>query len=156
MLINGYTSARSGLMPTILILLAASCLAAAAADSPISPEIRPERFYPSEMAISSWAATNSFGGSRTEAYRHNDQEVLVAFRHFTSTAPSADISFFIQDRDRWKLVLWYPLRGEESKIEKKKDGLQVIAYDYKRKKWVKRLFVPYDALFPALFKLGDL
>jgi hypothetical protein len=137
-----------------MILLAASCLAVAAADSPKSPEVRPDRFYPSESAIYSWAVTNSFGGARIETYWHNDQKVVVALRRFTSTVPSTDICFFTQHEDRWKLVLWYPLRGEESKIVRKRDGLQVLAYDYKHKKWVERLFIPYDALFPALFKLG--
>ena len=114
---------------------------------PYAPDIRPERSYPSETAITAWARVFAFGGAWTKTYEQDQQKIIVAFRSFTSGVESTDLSFFVQDGDQWKLVLWYPVRGENLQIEQQEHGLQVYTYDYKQKKKLNRLFISYDALF---------
>jgi hypothetical protein len=133
-------------MRLLILLFLCTGLTAVGADLPYPPDIRPELSYPSQDAIAAWAAKVSFGGAWTEVYKHDKQKIVVAFRCFSSGVNTTDLSFFVPDGDHWKLVLWYPVRGEAMKIEQQKEGLQITGFDYQQNKRVNRLFIPYDAL----------
>ena len=133
-------------MRTILILFLFTFGRSLAADSAKSADVRPALSYPSQAAISQWA-TNAFGGSRIDLYKHNAGEVLVVWRSFTSGVTTSDLCFFVQSRNRWKLALWYPVRGEGLKTEERGDGIDILYYDAQQNKWARRLSISYEALF---------
>ncbi|MEI8288312.1 MAG: hypothetical protein WCH99_02475 [Verrucomicrobiota bacterium] len=117
----------------------------AATGSSHSTDIRPERSYPSQDAIATWAA-KTWPGGWTKVFAHKQQKIMAVFRTFTSGVATTDISFFAQDGDHWTLVLWYPLRGESLEIEQKEEGLQILGSDYLQGKPVPRMFIPWGAL----------
>jgi hypothetical protein len=127
------------------ILFFFSYLIATAAESVKLPDLRPDFSFPTQQAIYAWA-TNAFGGTDIAVYKHDDKQVMVVWRMFTSGVTTSDLSFFVQGKDRWWLALWYPMRQEALRSKQRSGGIEIQYYDEQRKEWVERFFIKYEAL----------